>query len=215
MKRQEERFEMSPPTPFSVGGDARFLRSGSRERERDVEDAERERILAFCRERLRGGARSVTATPPGPSSGSARRSGSSSASSCLARTALIAHAQLEFGNGMIMLGSAGDGHFDAYQKTPADVGGVGTSSAYVIVADADAHHARARAAGAQILIELKDEDYGGRGYTCRDPEGRVPSSGPYDPSRVSARAGAVFARMRARTRRVAATETRSKSQPSS
>jgi len=38
----------------------------------------------------------------------------------------IAHAQLAFGNGMIMLGSAGDGHFAAYQKTPADVGGIGS-----------------------------------------------------------------------------------------
>jgi hypothetical protein len=56
MKRQEERFEMSPPTPFSVRGDARFLRSGRRERERDVEDTERERILGFCRERLRAAA---------------------------------------------------------------------------------------------------------------------------------------------------------------
>jgi hypothetical protein len=56
MKRHEERFEMAPPTPFSVAGEARFLRSGSRERERDVGPAERERILAFCRERLRGAA---------------------------------------------------------------------------------------------------------------------------------------------------------------
>ncbi len=56
MKRHEERFEMSPPTPFSVFGETRFLRSGSRERERDVGPAERARILAFCRERLRGAA---------------------------------------------------------------------------------------------------------------------------------------------------------------
>jgi len=54
MKRHEELFEMSPPTPFSAGGDTHFLRSGSRERDRDVGAAERERILAFCRERLRG-----------------------------------------------------------------------------------------------------------------------------------------------------------------
>jgi uncharacterized glyoxalase superfamily protein PhnB len=93
----------------------------------------------------------------------------------------IAHAQLRFGNGMIMLGSAGDGHFDAYQKPPADVGGVGTSSPYVIVADADAHYARARAAGAEILLELEDAGYGGRGYSCRDPEGQVWSFGTYDP----------------------------------
>ena len=56
MKRYEERFEMSPPTPFSVWGEGQFLRSGSRDRDRDVGAAERERILAFCRERLRGAA---------------------------------------------------------------------------------------------------------------------------------------------------------------
>ena len=93
----------------------------------------------------------------------------------------IAHAQLAFGNGMIMLGSAGNGHFDAYQKTRADVGGIGTQSAYGIVADCDAHYARAVAAGAKILLDIRDQDYGGRGYTCRDPEGHVWSFGSYDP----------------------------------
>lgn len=52
MKRHEERFEMAPPTPFSVLSEASFLHSGGRERAADA--AERERILAFCRERLRG-----------------------------------------------------------------------------------------------------------------------------------------------------------------
>jgi hypothetical protein len=52
MKAREELFEMAPPTPFSVGGG--FFRSGSRERHADVGPGERERILAFCRERLRG-----------------------------------------------------------------------------------------------------------------------------------------------------------------
>jgi uncharacterized glyoxalase superfamily protein PhnB len=93
----------------------------------------------------------------------------------------IVHAQLVYENGMIMIGSAGDGHFDAYQKTPRDVGGVGTQSPYVIVDDADKHCARAVAAGAEILLPLEDADYGGRGYTCRDPEGHVWSFGTYDP----------------------------------
>lgn len=68
----------------------------------------------------------------------------------------IAHAQLTFGNGMIMLGSARDDEFGQLQKTPAEVGGVGTQSPYIIVADADAHHARAVAAGAVIVYPLKD-----------------------------------------------------------
>ena len=93
----------------------------------------------------------------------------------------IAHAQLVLGNGKIMLGSARDDEFGALQKPPAEVGGPGTQSAYVIAADADAHYARAVAAGARIAIEIKDEDYGGRGYSCRDPEGRLWNFGTYDP----------------------------------
>jgi hypothetical protein len=50
MKAHEDVFEMAPPSPFSAGG--AFLKSGSRTRERDRADTERQRILAFCRERL-------------------------------------------------------------------------------------------------------------------------------------------------------------------
>ena len=52
MKAHEDVFEMSPPTPFSAGGV--FLKSGGRDRGRDVGEAGRARILAFCRERLAG-----------------------------------------------------------------------------------------------------------------------------------------------------------------
>jgi hypothetical protein len=54
MKTHEERFEMAPPTPLAMEGS--FLRSGRADRQSDVGAAERERILAFCRERLRGAA---------------------------------------------------------------------------------------------------------------------------------------------------------------
>jgi uncharacterized glyoxalase superfamily protein PhnB len=93
----------------------------------------------------------------------------------------IAHAQLTFANGMIMLGSAREDEFGELQKTPREVGGVGTQSPYVIVPDADAHYARAVAMGAEIVMRLKDEDYGGRGYSCRDPEGHLWNFGTYDP----------------------------------
>jgi uncharacterized glyoxalase superfamily protein PhnB len=94
----------------------------------------------------------------------------------------ILHAQLSFGNGMVMLGStSNDGEFGQYVKPPREAGGLATQSAYVVVADADQHYAHAVAAGARILIDIKDEDYGGRGYTCRDLEGHVWSFGTYDP----------------------------------
>ena len=95
----------------------------------------------------------------------------------------IAHAQLTFGRGMIMLGSSGahGGGFDELVKAPGEVGGIGTQSPYVIVDDADAHLVRARAAGAEIVLDIEDKAYGGRGYTCRDLEGHVWSFGTYDP----------------------------------
>src|SRR5262245_16560106 len=93
----------------------------------------------------------------------------------------IAHAQLVFGNGMIMLGTARDDDYGKLVKTPADVGGVSTGGLYVIVDDVDRHHARAAAAGAKITEPPTDRDYGGRGYGCRDLEGHVWSFGSYDP----------------------------------
>jgi uncharacterized glyoxalase superfamily protein PhnB len=93
----------------------------------------------------------------------------------------IAHAQLTLGDGMIMLGSASDDGFGRLQKPPRDVGGVGTQSAYVVVPDPDAHHARAVAAGARVVMALEDKDYGGRGYSCLDPEGHLWNFGSYDP----------------------------------
>jgi uncharacterized glyoxalase superfamily protein PhnB len=93
----------------------------------------------------------------------------------------IAHAQLTFGNGMIMLGSVDAGEYGRHLKQPAETGGAVTQSIYIIVPDTDAHYSRARAAGATIVIDIKDEDYGGRGYTCRDLEGHIWSFGSYNP----------------------------------
>jgi uncharacterized glyoxalase superfamily protein PhnB len=93
----------------------------------------------------------------------------------------IAHAQLSFGNGMIMLGSTNDTPYGRMIKQPDEIGGAETQSAYVIVADADVIYANAKAAGAEIVMEIKDEDYGGRGFSCRDLEGRLWSFGTYDP----------------------------------
>jgi uncharacterized glyoxalase superfamily protein PhnB len=93
----------------------------------------------------------------------------------------IAHAQLSFGNGMIMLGSVVDSEFGRLMKQPDEIGGAETQCAYVIVCDADAVYARAKEAGAEIVLDIKDEDYGGRGFTCRDLEGRLWNFGTYDP----------------------------------
>lgn len=93
----------------------------------------------------------------------------------------IAHAQLTFGNGMIMLGSGHDNEYGRLIKQPDEIGGAATQAAYVIVPDADAHYALAKAAGAEIVIDIADADYGGRGYTCRDLEGHIWNFGTYNP----------------------------------
>ncbi|MEX2643111.1 MAG: VOC family protein [Acetobacterales bacterium] len=92
----------------------------------------------------------------------------------------IAHAQLRLAGGMVMLGSARDDDFGRLQSTPQALGG-STQSAYLVVADADEVHARARDAGAGIVMEITDQPYGGRGFSCRDPEGHLWNVGTYDP----------------------------------
>ena len=93
----------------------------------------------------------------------------------------ITHAQLVLGGGMIMLGSARDNEYGLLMKQPDEVGGAQTQSSYLVVPDPDAVHARAVAAGATIAIPIKDEDYGGRGFSCHDLEGHLWSIGSYDP----------------------------------
>lgn len=95
----------------------------------------------------------------------------------------IAHAQLTFGNGMVMVSSAraADTEFGRLMTQPDDVGGAQTQTIYVVVQDADAAYETATAAGARIVVDLRNEDYGGRGFSCRDLENHVWSFGTYDP----------------------------------
>ncbi|WP_332851409.1 VOC family protein [Duganella sp. S19_KUP01_CR8] len=94
----------------------------------------------------------------------------------------IAHAQLSFGNGMIMLGSVFDTEFGRLMKQPSEIGQFNTQSSYLVVNDADKVYDNVKQAGGEFLLEIKDEDYGGRGFTCRDPEGHIWSIGTYDPA---------------------------------
>ncbi|MGC4758714.1 VOC family protein [Micromonospora trifolii] len=84
----------------------------------------------------------------------------------------VAHAELVLDTGMIMLG----GRADAAPR-PAD----DAWSVYVAVPDVDAHCAQARAAGAEIVREPFDTDYGSRDYAARDLAGNVWSFGTYRP----------------------------------
>jgi uncharacterized glyoxalase superfamily protein PhnB len=55
----------------------------------------------------------------------------------------------------------------------------GQGSTYVVTDDPDALYRRAVAAGATIIRELTDEDYGSRDFGAQDPEGNLWSFGTY------------------------------------
>jgi uncharacterized glyoxalase superfamily protein PhnB len=95
---------------------------------------------------------------------------------------VVMHAQLSFGNGMVMLGSVENGsQYSKMMAQPDEIGGKQTQTACLIVSDADAVYAAAKAAGAEMVMDIADMPYGGRAFTCRDPEGHLWSIGTYDP----------------------------------
>jgi uncharacterized glyoxalase superfamily protein PhnB len=88
----------------------------------------------------------------------------------------VAHAELSYGYGMVMLGSKGTGsEFDKLME------GSGPAGVYVHVDDVDAHHTRAVEHGIEILMPPTDQDYGSRDYMARDAEGNIWSFGTYLP----------------------------------
>ena len=98
----------------------------------------------------------------------------------------IAHAQLVFpalgGTGMVMLGSVDNGSISSkWMSQPSELGGHNTHGICLIVADADAVYATAKAANAKIAMEIADMDYGGRAFSCYDPEGHIWHIGTYNP----------------------------------
>ena len=92
----------------------------------------------------------------------------------------VGHAQLVWGETMVMLSSTRDDEFGALLASAQDAGG-STQSTYFVVDAIDAHYQQAVAAGAEIVMEIRDEDYGGRVYSARDPEGNLWNFGSYDP----------------------------------
>ena len=81
----------------------------------------------------------------------------------------------------MMLGSVRDDEWRRFIKPPDEIGGAATQSIYLVVSDADIVYERAKNAGAEILIPVRDEEYGGRSFSCRDPEGHLWTIGTYDP----------------------------------
>ena len=77
----------------------------------------------------------------------------------------VMHAEMALDDGVIMMGHPGSDY-----RNPKRLGQT-TQNIYVYVDDVEAHFQRAKAAGAKILEEPKDQFYGDRRYGAEDPEG--------------------------------------------
>ena len=87
----------------------------------------------------------------------------------------IVHAVLVAGDGVVMLSTEPPGGDPRWGDR------AGRAWVYVVIADPDALHDRAVAAGAEIVMGLTDTDYGSRDFSARDPEGNLWSFGTYRP----------------------------------
>jgi len=76
----------------------------------------------------------------------------------------VNHAETKINGASVYLGSPGEDF-----RNPGEVGV--TVLMHVLVPDVDAHVERARAAGAEIVDEPENQDYGQRRYSAKDPEG--------------------------------------------
>lgn len=87
---------------------------------------------------------------------------------------LIVHSELRWPRGGgVMVVSSGGGN-EPFDDVPP-----GVANLYVVTDDPDALYERATSAGAETARGLRDEDYGSRGFTVRDPEGNLWSFGTY------------------------------------
>jgi len=88
---------------------------------------------------------------------------------------VVHHAELTWPlGGGVMCGDDREAEDELHAQLPT-----GPVSIYVVSDDPDALFERARSHGAEILQGLKDEDYGSRGFSARDPEGNIWTFGTY------------------------------------
>jgi uncharacterized glyoxalase superfamily protein PhnB len=84
----------------------------------------------------------------------------------------LGHSEMTYGNSVVMVGN----EWSDANKSPKSIGGKNSESIHVQLAegeDLDAHCERARAAGAEVLMEPEMQFYGDRTYRARDPEGHI------------------------------------------
>lgn len=95
----------------------------------------------------------------------------------------VIYGQMTYRGSLMMMGAVRETDLDKLMRQPDEVGGVETQSCYIVVNDADEHYARAIDAGAEIVLEIKSDGLGRRGYSCRDPQGHIWNFGTYNPGK--------------------------------
>ena len=107
----------------------------------------------------------------------------------------IGHAELEIGNGLIMLS---DPFPQSSSKPPKELGGT-SASVFMYVEDVDAAVKQAVDAGATITMEVADQFWGDRFGTITDPFGHVWSLATHvedlTPEEIAKRGQAAMAEM--------------------
>jgi len=86
----------------------------------------------------------------------------------------IDHGLLAYDTGIVMVSDRTDQGSPLFDH--------GTQCLFIAVDDPDAHHDHAVAQGAEVVMELVDQDYGSREYAVRDGEGNVWVFGTYRPA---------------------------------
>ena len=91
-----------------------------------------------------------------------------------ADASVVEHAQLRWPEGGgVMLGTA-DREGNVFSTRPT-----GTGSTYVVTDEPDRIYERVRVADVELVQEMREEDYGSRGFSVRDLEGNIWSFGTY------------------------------------
>ena len=92
---------------------------------------------------------------------------------------VVVHGEMRVGEDFIYVASLTPDRRAGGLRTPRELGAL-TGGVYVQVQDVEAHFARARAAGAEIVQPLEDAPFG-KSYVAKDLEGFLWGFGTYGP----------------------------------
>jgi uncharacterized glyoxalase superfamily protein PhnB len=93
----------------------------------------------------------------------------------------VIHAELRFGNNILMLGPNAPTAFGQFMRQPREVGHIETQLCFLSVDQIELFFEKCKAHKVEILMPLKKQDYGSSDFVCKDFEGHIWSIGDYQP----------------------------------